>query len=272
MTNVGTLAWAHRTGGTIGFQDRLTLLRLGVGSLVAELPDLLAYRLGLKRKFPAAADLEKLKAPDTAAAKAAETLLQELTPPFMVNHSLRTYWFSRLIGLAAGTAFDDELLYIASLTHDLGLYGPYASPTPDARCFSIRSARCAGALADRNGWPAQRRDRLAEALTLNLNGHVPAEQGAEAHLMMRGVLVDATGIHAWRINPADIHTVFANAPLLDQKARLWPLFRDEANRQPCCRGHFAKNILQFGLMVRLSPWTWKSSYKCPLSPWGRGLG
>jgi len=33
------------------------------------------------------------------------------------------------------------------------------------------------------------------------------------------------------------------------------IIRDEANRQPRCRGHFAENVLQFGLMVRLFPWT-----------------
>jgi hypothetical protein len=255
MTDVGTLAWARRTGGRIDLRDRLTLVRLGVGSLLASLPDLIAYRLGLKRSFPASVDLEALKTPDTKAARAAETLLTELTPPFMVNHSLRTYWFSRLIGLGAGISFDDELLYVASLTHDLGFYGRYAEPTPDAECFTIRSARSASDIAKAATWDLAREERLAEAVILNANGHVPPAVGVEAHLMMRGVLADATGIHAWRMHPDSIKKVFDHLPMLDQKEKLWPTFRDEANRQPRCRGYFAKNYLQFGLMVRLSPWT-----------------
>lgn len=95
---------------------------------------------------------------------------------------------------------------------------------------------------------------MAEAITLNLNGHVPLAMGAEAHLMMRGVLVDATGLHAWRIHPDSINGLFRRLPMLDQKEKLWPTFSEEANRQPCCRGYFAKTYLQFGLMVRLSPW------------------
>lgn len=254
MSRVGTLAWARETGGRISFADKLALTRLAAGMALSALPDLLRYRLGLMENFPRLLDPTTLKAPDTAAARAAELLLRELTPSFMVNHSLRTYWFSRLIGEAGGLPFDDEALYIASLLHDIGLYGDYAHATPDAECFSIRSARAASDLADREGWDGERRDRLAEAITLNLNGHVPPEQGHEAHLMMCGVLVDATGLHAWRINPGNIESVFRRLPRLDQDAQLWPLFSAEACRHPGCRGHFAKRYLQFGLMVENSPW------------------
>ena len=72
--------------------------------------------------------------------------------------------------------------------------------------------------------------------------------------MMRGVLVDATGLHAWRLNPDDLSAVFERLPLLDQQEKLWPVFSNEADRHPHCRGHFAKNVLQFGLLVGLSPW------------------
>ena len=252
MTDVG--AWARRTGGRINLQDRLTLLKLGVGSLLSNLPDLIGYRLGLTRKFPSSIDLPSLKPPDSKAARAAETLLTELTPPFMVNHSLRTYWFSRLIGVGQGLAFDDELLYVASLTHDLGFYGRYAEATPDAECFTIRSARSASEIAKAADWDLAREERLAEAVILNANGHVPPVLGVEAHLMMRGVLVDATSLHGWRIHPNSIQQVFDRLPMLDQKEKLWPTFRDEAIRHPHCRGYFAKNYLQFGLMVKLSRW------------------
>jgi len=254
MAYVGTLAWARETGGRLTFRDRLTLTKLAAASLVAELPDLVSYRLGRKRSFPREIDAAALKAPDSPAARAAETLLTELTPPYMVNHSLRTYWFSRLIGMGAGLSFDDEALYVASLTHDLGFYGRYATATDDAECFTIRSAQAARDILDEAGWDAARRDRVAEAVILNTNGNVPPAIGVEAHLMMRGVLTDATGMHAWRIHPKTIDAVFARLPLLDQAQELWPTFSAEADRHPQCRGYFAKRYLQFGLMIRLSPW------------------
>jgi hypothetical protein len=254
MTDVGTLAWAKRTGGRIDFRDRLMLMKLAAGSLLAELPDLVTYRLGLKRNFPAFIDLDSLKPPDTRAARAAEMLLAELTPPFLLNHSLRTYWFSRVIGLGGGTTFDDEMLYVASLTHDLGFYGRYAEATQDAECFSIRSARAAGEIAETAGWDRARAERLQEAIILNVNGHVPPHDGTEAHLMMRGVLVDATGLHAWRINPQSVDAIFDHLPRLDLRAKLGPIFRGEADRHPQCRGYFAETYMRFGLLIRTSPW------------------
>jgi hypothetical protein len=138
--------------------------------------------------------------------------------------------------------------------HDVGCYAPYATATPQPECFTIRSAQAACDVLDQAGWDAARRDRVAEAVTLNLNGHVPEERGAEAHLMMRGVLVDATGLHAWRIHPDSIRKVFDQLPMLDMRDSLLPLFMGEADRHTHCRGHFARRYLQFGLMVRLSPW------------------
>ena len=254
MPYVGTLAWARDTGGRLSLRDRLALTKLAAASLFSELPDLVTYRLGLKRNFPREIDAASLTAPDTPAARASEALLTELTPRFMVNHSLRTYWFSRLIGMGMGLSFDDEALYVASLTHDLGFYGRYASAVEGAECFTIRSAHAANEILERIGWDPARRDRVAEAVILNTNGHVPPELGVEAHLMMRGVLTDATGMHAWRINPKTVDAVFERLPLLDQAAHLWPTFSAEANRHPQCRGYFAKRYLQFGLMIRMSPW------------------
>jgi hypothetical protein len=126
MASVGTLAWARETGGRLRLRDRLALARAAAGLLLANLPALVTYRLGLRRRFPAPTEFEALRPPDTKAATAAETLLTELAPPFMVNHSLRTYWFSRLLGLVAGRHADDEALYVASLLHDVGFYGRYA--------------------------------------------------------------------------------------------------------------------------------------------------
>jgi hypothetical protein len=104
-----------------------------------------------------------------------------------------------------------------------------------------------------SGVEGGRRDRLEEAITLNLNGRVPARLGVEADLMMRGVLLDVTGLYAWRINPLDVKELFAQAPLLDQPHRLWPLFRDEAQRHRQCRAHFAVRWLGFGFLMRHNP-------------------
>jgi hypothetical protein len=143
---------------------------------------------------------------------AAEALLTELAPAFMVNHSLRTYWFSRLLGLASGQHADDEALYVASLLHDAGFYGRYATATPESECISIRGARAAYDILGRCGWEMQRQDRVAEAITLHVNGDVPLSHGSEAFLLERGVMLDITGLHAWSLHPETVQGVFARHP------------------------------------------------------------
>jgi hypothetical protein len=254
VSAVGTLAWAQRDGGRLSFADRVVLARSATAELLRNLFPLVTWRLGLRRGSPAPLDVDAMTAPDTRAARDAAALVAEVSPPFLVNHSLRTYWFSRLLGVGAGLSFDDEALYVASLLHDVGLCGRFAQVTPEAECFAVRSARAALDVLERAGWPLARRERAAEAIALHVNGAVGREQGIEAHLMQRGVLLDATGVYGWEIDPGSAAAVFARHPLLDQRAGLWPLFRREATAHPACRGYFVMRYLQFGLLVRLSPW------------------
>ena len=173
MSDVGTLAWARRTGGRLSFRDRVTLARGATTLLLRNMPSLFVYRAGLQRRFPELQGFEAMKAPDSATARAAEEKLQELTPPFMGNHSLRTYWFSRLLGEASDLKFDDEVLYVSSLLHDIGFYGRHAEATPETECFGVRGANAALALANEHGWDAERGESAAERFVYMLT--VPQE-------------------------------------------------------------------------------------------------
>ena len=126
----------------------------------------------------------------------------------MVNHSLRTYWFSRLLGETVSMSYDDEVLYVASLLHDIGFYGDHATATPEAECFAVRGANAAQALAEEHGWDGSRRERAAETISLHVNGTAAPEAGAEPYLMQRGVMLDITGLYAWAVNPDEVRGVF----------------------------------------------------------------
>jgi hypothetical protein len=251
MAYVGTLAWARQTGGQIGARDRAELTRLAALTGVS-LPRYLLYRCRRCSWSPAGSydDL-----PGTVAATAALTRLDG-APAYLINHSIRTYWFSRLIGAASGLTFDDELLCVASLAHDVGLCPGSAPPSPGERCFSIRGADWATDIAMHAGWKTERVDRLAEAITLNVNGRVPRKSGVEAHLMMHGVLVDVTGLYAWQVDRSQVQGLFQRYPRLGQRTKLPIAFQAEAHRQPECRGHFALRWLGFGLLMRHPPWEW----------------
>ena len=250
---IGSLAWARKTGGKINFQEKLLLAYSGVTGAMKDIPPLLWWKMGLPMRQPLAVDLASIQFPETKATKSAESLLNELTPAFMVNHSIRTYVWSRLLGDSISLECDNELLYIASLLHDIGFYGPYAKSTPKTECFSIRSDDAALQIAEKNNWSSSRRDQLAEAIILNANLHVPLTQGAEAHIMQKGVSVDIMGTGIWKISRVTKDSVISKFPRLDQSPEIWNTWKAEADRHVCCRGHFYNQFLQFKNLLKLAP-------------------
>ena len=66
------------------------------------------------------ADLERIRPPETPTAQAAAQLCAEASSEAIANHAFRTYLWARLLALRDGVRYDDELLYVASVLHDLG--------------------------------------------------------------------------------------------------------------------------------------------------------
>ena len=62
--------------------------------------------------------------PDSDIALAATELTLRVAPEFIYNHSVRSYLFAREIaaarGMRAGVDYDDELVYLSCVLHDLG--------------------------------------------------------------------------------------------------------------------------------------------------------
>lgn len=250
--SVGTWAWSRETGGVLRRQDKIELLRLG-GLLGLHLPALAVYRLHLQPWRATKPDSVGRTTPDGDAATSVHTRLTDLAPPYLVNHSMRTYWLSRDIAAAMHRDFDDELLFVASLAHDVGLLDTAEPEADQYPCFAIRGARWAVDIARAVGWNETRVERLGDVITLNLNGTVPARRGIEARSMMMGVLADVTGIHRWRVHPEAVRALYTEFPVLDQDPRLATLFSSEANRHVHCRGHFAIHRLGFGWFMKHAP-------------------
>lgn len=254
MNKPGSWAWAQQTGGVLSGADRTWLMRTALKQLLKDTPHIVSWRLGRNRRRAAPIDFKALRAPDTAAARAAETLIGELSPPYMLNHSLRTYWYGRLIGIGGGIDWDDEGLYVASLLHDVAFFGRYLTEPAGVPCFTVRGGQAAMDLMREHGADPARAEAVAEAISFHANGTVPLEDGPVAHLLELGVMMDVTGLNAWRINMDTIAQVLEALPYLDQKTEIWKAFSGEADRHPQCRGHFARRWLMFGMLVKAAPW------------------
>lgn len=266
--SVGTLVWLDRSDN--GRLDRLTGYEFQ-SLLVKRIPELplegATRYLGLRWNRKVSGDVV---APSTPFAGEVLARCEAIGIPWLVNHSKRTFELAYLYGTRSGYRFDPEVLYAASLLHDVGLaehhtaaqdeaVGP-SETTPDhgrsgqvrPGCFTIASAMAAGSIAESHGWSTGRMDRLCEAITLHLNPTVSRFQGIEAWLLSFATALDITGTGFWRLYSPAMTSVYERNPLLDQSDQILPMWNGEADREPRCRVA-ALNQLAFGHLVATSP-------------------
>ena len=252
---VGTLQWERSGGPPLSFGQKLSLLG-GAGAVV--LMDLgprlkwLLSRWGVLTagKLPEKIDLSAWAPPDTRAARDAENYLREVSSGPLINHSLRTYYFSGIMYELSGVrqSIDREALYVAAVLHDVGLF--QASPPASEHCFSVGSAREARRIARDAGWDEARQDRIAEAITTNLNPFVPLDEfGPEAHFMSVGGLVEVIA-QEWNVHPENVTELLNRFPREGFAAETIRRVRHEAKQNPGSR--FACLNPMFTTMVRLT--------------------
>jgi hypothetical protein len=85
----------------------------------------------------------------------------------VANHSRRTYVWGAILAAHDGLRYDREVVYVASLLHDLYAEHPDALPYP--HCFTLPEAERAQQLTGSAGWEERRRRPGAEAITLHAN-------------------------------------------------------------------------------------------------------
>jgi len=109
----------------------------------------------------------------------------------IVDHSIRTFLFARLLaeheGCLNDAAYDGHLLFAATVMHDLGL-GEHARG--DAR-FEVEGADLAAAVLSGHGVPEADVDRVWEAIALHSSHGLAERRGLLTYLTYRGVFIDA---------------------------------------------------------------------------------
>lgn len=254
---VGSIEWERAGGPSLTFGQRLGVLGGVVGVVLLHYSQWFRWQLGrwglLSQSTPRNVDLATWAPPDTRAAREAESCLREVSSPEMVSHSLRTYYFSGILYDLSGVkqAIDREALYVAALMHDVGLF--QASPPATEHCFSVGSAREARRIAKDAGWDEERRDRIAMAITSNLNAFVPPDEfGLEAHFMRAGGLVEVIA-EEWKVAPGNLQEILTRYPRDGFAEDAIRHVRREVKLNPGCR--FACLDPLFPMLVRTSSFT-----------------
>ena len=198
-------------------------------------------------------DLAAIRAPDSVAARRAEELCREVSPPWLVHHGLRTYLYGCVFAAFEERALDREAFWVASLLHDLGLTEAHEGGPDDVPCFAVRGALAAGEALAQCGWEGARRDLVAEAIVLHLNVRVPPERGPVAYCLAAATALDVAGIRIWDLRREEVEAVVGRHPRLGMKAALAAVWAAEARRRPGTRAAFLDRWLRFRGRIRSAP-------------------
>lgn len=130
---------------------------------------------------------DRLLTPPTEASGRALEVARHWCTPAVLHHSLRSWVWAKVLAEARGLDIDEELLYVASVLHDVGI-----SPVFDSRtaAFEDAGAAVAWVFAAGAGWSAHRRTRLGEVIQRHMWVSVDVEVDPEGYLLEAATSLD----------------------------------------------------------------------------------
>lgn len=149
---------------------------------------------------------------DSQIAKEATQLSLETSPPYLFNHSVRTYLFGALLGRQAKRVFDEELLYLACILHDLGLTERFAGDIP----FEIAGAEAARQFLEERGISEERTGVIWDGIAMHPYA-IASHKQPEISLVASGAAADVVGSDVSKIAPAYKEEVLYAFPRLGFK-------------------------------------------------------
>jgi hypothetical protein len=130
--------------------------------------------------------------PDSALAREATELLQDVATRLLFDHSRRVFLWGALQGERLGLRYDPELLYVGAMFHDVGLLEGHRS---EHERFEVDGANAARAFLERHGLPEERVVTVWESIALHTTRDVPRYRQPEVRLVQLGAQYDVLGMH-----------------------------------------------------------------------------
>jgi hypothetical protein len=131
--------------------------------------------------------------PDSGTCSAALQLLFDVSPAFLANHCVRSYLFARELaaakGLRSDVDYDDELVFLACILHDLGLTG-YGDG--DQR-FEVQGADAAVRFLHAQGLADERARTVWQSIALHTSIGLAERFGPEQSISFFGISLDISG-------------------------------------------------------------------------------
>ena len=166
--------------------------------------------------------------PDTELCLAAMALARDHSPPFLFNHVMRTFAFGRAAGALQGAKYDQEMLFLGSVLHDLGLVEAFIAEDR----FELDGADAAADFLSKNGYSDRKIAVIWDAIALHTTLGVSQRKQAEIALLQIGAGIDVGAIPQSLVTPESIEIILAEYPRLDFKQAMLAAMEAVVRRKP----------------------------------------
>lgn len=166
------------------------------------------YKIGIKSKIKF--DINAIEIPDSKLSKLALEEANELCNPILLYHSYRTFFWAAGIAISEQLHFDEELLFVSSMLHDIGLTDSHNHICSN-QCFANYGGSFANEFVKKND-SQNKASTIKTAIDMHLYPTVDKKKfGNEAYLLSRGAAMDVIGSYYFQV-PAffikDVHKTY----------------------------------------------------------------
>ncbi|MEV4441631.1 HD domain-containing protein [Streptomyces sp. NPDC049577] len=179
---------------------------------------------------------EEFGLPRTELAVLALRYAEETEPAFVFRHSLRSYLFARALadldGAKPGVDFDDELVFVSCVLHDLGLS---EEGNGDQR-FEVDGADLAARFLREHGADERSVEVVWDAIALHTSEGIASRKNPEVALAHAGITVDVLGFGRERLPEGFADRVHAALPREDLAYAMTDLVVRQALANPAKAG------------------------------------
>jgi hypothetical protein len=165
--------------------------------------------------------------PDTALAAEVRRLLDQCAP-VVAGHCERSYQFAAGFAAADTVELDDEVLYLGTVLHDVGL-----SPAGDGtERFEVRGANLVRALLLDHGMERDRIANVWDCIAMHASTPLARHKSPETRYANRGIALDVRGSGAEALESALLRAVLDRWPRRDFPREFEAVLADEVRAHP----------------------------------------
>jgi HD domain-containing protein len=131
-------------------------------------------------------EVANIRAPDSPLCEAATQLARRVSEPFLFHHVIRSWAYAEWLGQSRGGKHDAEVLYVATVLHDLGL----TDLVPARERFEVEGADAAKEFLARQGMAEARIELAWDAIALHTTAGIALRKAPEIALCHLGIAHD----------------------------------------------------------------------------------